>query len=107
MTDKMVVFVSCDGKGQAEKIAAAVIEERLAACVNVMPSMWSCYVWEKKLTWAEEVLLVIKTSSEMFAALETRVRQLHSYDVPEIVGVPVEAGSAPYLKWVGESVGGS
>ena len=105
MTDKLVVFVSCESKEQAEKIAAAVVQERLAACVNVMPAMRSCYVWEEKLTWADEVMLVIKTTGEAFAALEKRVLQLHTYEVPEIVGVKIEAGLNTYLKWVEESVG--
>jgi periplasmic divalent cation tolerance protein len=105
MTDKLMVFVSCAGKEQAEKIAAAVVTERLAACVNMIPGMWSCYVWEGKLTWADEVLLVAKTTSEQLDKLEKRVLELHSYEIPEIVAVPIEAGLKSYLKWVNESVG--
>src|SRR6185436_15752763 len=87
MTDKLMVFVSCAGKEQAEKIAAAVVTERLAACVNVIPGMWSCYVWEEKLTWSDEVLLIAKTTSDVFPKLEQRVHELHSYEIPEIVAV--------------------
>jgi uncharacterized protein involved in tolerance to divalent cations len=105
VNEKLVVFVSCAGKEQAEKIAGAVVEERLAACVNVVPGVRSCYVWEAKVTWEEEVLLVIKTTAAAFGALERRVLELHSYAVPEIVGVRIEAGEEKYLKWVEEAVG--
>jgi len=105
MTETLVVFVSCEGKQQAEKIAGVVVEERLAACVNVLPGVRSCYVWEGKLTWAEEVLLLVKTTRAGFLGLEKRVRELHTYEVPEIVGVRIEAGEEKYLRWVGESVG--
>ncbi len=104
MSDKVLVFVSCEGKEQAEKIAGALVEERLAACVNVLPGVSSCYVWEGKLTWSQEVLLVVKSTREAFGALEKRVVELHSYEVPEIIGVPVELGLAKYLQWVGDSV---
>jgi len=107
VSEKLVVFVSCAGREQAEKIAGAVVEERLAACVNVLEGVRSCYMWEGKVTWAEEVLLVVKTTAAAFGGLERRVLELHSYDVPEIVGVRIEVGEAKYLKWMGESVGSS
>ena len=104
MNEKLVVFVSCDGKEQAERIAGAVVEERLAACVNVLPGVRSCYMWEGKRTWSEEVLLVMKTTAEVFGALEKRVLALHSYEIPEIVGLGIEAGSERYLQWVRDAV---
>ena len=104
MSDKLVIFVSCEGKEQAEKIAGALVEERLAACVNVLPGISSCYVWEGKLTWTLEAVLMIKSTREAFEALEKRVRELHTYKVPEIIGVSVELGSQKYLQWVGDSV---
>lgn len=104
MTDKLMVFVSCESREQAEKIAAAVVQERLAACVNVLPGMWSCYVWNEKLTSVEEVQLVAKTTRDAFPALEKRLLELHSYEIPEIVALPVEAGFDGYLKWVSGSV---
>ena len=100
MTGKLIVFVTCGSAGEAESIARSVVEERLAACVNVLPGVKSCYVWEGKLTWSEEVLLLIKTTDARFAALESRIRELHSYDVPEIVAVPIEVGFEKYLQWV-------
>jgi uncharacterized protein involved in tolerance to divalent cations len=104
MSEKLVVFVSCAGKEQAERIAGAVIEEKLAACVNVMPGVRSCYVWEGKVAWEDEVLMVMKTTREAFEGLEKRVLELHTYEVPEIVGVRIEVGSEKYLRWVGESL---
>jgi periplasmic divalent cation tolerance protein len=99
-----MVFVSCGGREQAENIAGVLVEERLAACVNVVAGVRSCYVWEGKVCWEDEVLLFVKTTRDAFSALEKRVRELHTYEVPEIVGVRIEAGSEKYLRWVGESV---
>ena len=100
MTDKVIVLVTCETREQAERIAEAVVSDKLAACVNVVGGVRSCYVWEGKLTWSEEVLLVMKTNREGFERLEKRVRELHSYEVPEIVGVKVEVGFEKYLDWV-------
>ena len=104
MGDTCIVFVSCESREQAEKIAAQVVEGRLAACVNVLTGIRSCYVWEGKLTWSDEVLLLLKTTAARFPALESRIRELHSYEVPEIIAVPIEAGSPSYLQWVRDSV---
>jgi uncharacterized protein involved in tolerance to divalent cations len=104
MSEKLVVFVSCAGKEQAERIAGALVEEKLAACVNVVTGVRSCYVWEGKVNWEDEVLLFVKTTRGAFSALEKRVLELHTYEVPEIVGVRIETGSERYLRWVGESV---
>jgi periplasmic divalent cation tolerance protein len=95
-----MVFVTCESRTQAEEIASRLVEERLAACVNVVPGVRSCYVWEAKLTWSEEFLLVIKTTRATFDALKQRVSELHSYDVPEIVGVGVDIVSEKYREWV-------
>jgi periplasmic divalent cation tolerance protein len=105
MSEKLVVFVSCAGKDQAERIASNVVGERLAACVNVVAGVRSCFVWEGKVSWEEEVLLVVKTTREAFEKLEKRVLELHTYEVPEIVGVRIEIGSEKYLKWVEAMVG--
>jgi len=104
MADVLMVFVTCEGREQAEAIATRVVEERLAACVNVLPGVRSCYVWEKKLTWSDEVLLVVKTTRSGFERLKKRVVELHSYEVPEVVGVPVEVGLEKYLEWVRDGV---
>ena len=104
MTEKLIVFVSCATREQAEAIAGALVGERLAACVNVLPGVRSCFVWDGKLTWSEEVLLLIKTTVARYDAMQNRVRELHSYEVPEIVAVPIEVGLDAYLKWISEAV---
>ena len=106
MTDKIIVFVTCESKDQAETIAQAVITERLAACVNVLPGIRSCYIWERKLTWSDEVLLLIKTTRGRFDQLQGRVKALHSYAVPEIVGVPIDEAFQRYIDWIDSSVMG-
>ncbi|MDY0000836.1 MAG: divalent-cation tolerance protein CutA [Polyangia bacterium] len=99
-SEHLVVFVTApNGAGEAE-LARALVRERLAACVNLVPSIRSFYVWEDKQQDDCEVLLVIKTTRERYAALEARVRELHPYQVPEIIALPIVAGQADYLSWV-------
>src|SRR5205823_9239693 len=100
------VFVTCESKEQAETIAQTVVTEKLAACVNVLPGIRSCYVWERKLTWSDEVLLLIKTTRGRFDQLQDRVKALHSYKVPEIVGVTIDDAFQKYIEWIDMSVGG-
>jgi periplasmic divalent cation tolerance protein len=106
MTDKIIVFVSCESKEQAETIAQAVVTEKLAACVTVLPGVRSCYVWERKLTWSDEILLLVKTTRGRFDQLQDRIKSLHSYDVPEIVAVPIVDAFERYIAWIDQSVGG-
>jgi periplasmic divalent cation tolerance protein len=107
MKGKLVVMVTCANRREAGRIARALVEERLAACVNVHSgALESVYRWEGKVERAREVLLTIKTTAAAFSRLERRVREMHSYDVPEIVGVAVGAGSWKYLDWIDESVAG-
>jgi periplasmic divalent cation tolerance protein len=100
MTDILIVFVTCGSSKQAEDMAKTLVTEKLAACVNVLPGIRSCFEWKDKIDWAEEVLLLIKTTKQRYQDLESRVRELHSYEVPEILAVPIEAGLKPYLEWV-------
>lgn len=102
----MIAFVTCESREQAETIAQAVVGEKLAACVNVLPGIRSCYTWEGKLTWSDEVLLLIKTTRGRFGQLQDRIKGLHSYSVPEIVGVTIEDGFDKYIEWIDASVGG-
>ena len=104
MTGKLIVFVTCGGREEAELIAQAVVGERLAACVNVLPGVRSCYVWEGAVRFDDEFLLLMKTTRDRYRDLQNRVRELHSYQVPEIVGVPIEAGLEEYLQWIDQSV---
>ena len=106
MTDKIIVFVTCETKEQAESIAQAVVTEKLAACVNILPKMWSCYVWKDELTWSEEFQLLIKTTQGRFGQLQERIRAMHTYEVPEIVSVAMEDAAQNYLDWIDTSVGG-
>jgi periplasmic divalent cation tolerance protein len=100
MTDKLIVFTTCGAREDAEKIAKAVVMEKLAACVNVLPGVRSCYEWEGKMEWSEELLLMMKTTRDRYEELEARIRELHAYEVPEILAVPVAAGLEKYLEWV-------
>ena len=105
-TKYRVVLVTCATLEEGRKIARAVVEKRLAACVNLVThAVESFYTWEGKLEDNSEYLLVIKTSEERLVKLEKEVAALHSYDTPEFVVIAVVAGSEKYLKWVGESVG--
>lgn len=100
MTDAIVVLVTTPTPERAAEIARALVEERLAACGNVLPAIRSIYRWEEKVQDEAEALLVLKTTRARFEALRERVLALHPYQVPEIIALPVEAGSAPYLAWI-------
>ena len=104
MTDKIVVFVNCANAKEADEIARSLVEKRLAACVNVLPGLTSWYWWENKLTQDQEILMVIKSSREMFGELEKEVLRLHSYAVPEVVALPIVEGSVNYLSWIEQSL---
>lgn len=100
-----VVLVTCATLEEARKIARAVVEKRLAACVNIVThAVESFYTWEGKLENSSEYLLMMKTSEERLSELQKEVMSLHSYDTPEFVVLAIVAGSEEYLKWVGESV---
>ena len=99
-----VVLTTVSSRDEAKQIARALIEERLAACVNIAADIESVYRWRGKVDEASEILLVIKTRVEKLAALETALHKLHSYDVPEFLVLKVEQGSATYLKWLDESL---
>ncbi|HXZ13353.1 MAG TPA: divalent-cation tolerance protein CutA [Candidatus Sulfotelmatobacter sp.] len=105
MTDKIVVLVTCGSAKEARRIARALVEERLAACGNILEApVRSIYRWKGKVEAAGEFLLVIKSSRKRFAALEREVKRLHSYDVPDIIALPIVMGSSDYLRWVAECV---
>ena len=103
MIDFVIVLTTLPAEGDAEMFAAQLVEERLAACVNILPPMRSVYRWKQAVEQAEERQLVIKTTRAQVTALETRVRKLHPYDVPEFVVLPIDSGSADYLSWLSES----
>jgi periplasmic divalent cation tolerance protein len=100
-----VVLVTCGTLTEARRIARAVVTKRLAACVNIVLSpAESVYRWKGKVEKAREYLLLIKTTSKLLAGLESEVKRLHSYGVPEFIALPIAAGSREYLAWLGESV---
>jgi len=96
----LVVLVTAPTADRASALARALVEERLAACGNVLPGMRSIYRWEGKVEDEPEALLVLKTTRDRFEALRDRVLALHPYQTPEVVALPVETGSAAYLAWV-------
>lgn len=102
-TDSRMVFVMAGSEEQAVTIASTVVEERLAACVNIIGPVRSIYRWRDAVEDEREYLLMIKTRARRFAKLERRVRALHSYEVPEIIAVTIAAGSKPYLDWLSAS----
>lgn len=105
MTDKIVVLVTCGSAKEARRIVRALVERRQAACGNVWEApVRSLYWWKGKLESAREYLVVLKTTRRRFGAVEKTVKQLHSYDVPEVIVVPIAAGSRKYLRWIGECV---
>jgi periplasmic divalent cation tolerance protein len=100
MTSAIVVLVTVGSEQEAETIATALLEERLAACVNVTSPVRSLYHWEGRIADDREWQLIIKTQERLFEALAARVRALHSYDVPEIIALPVLAGTTDYVDWI-------
>jgi periplasmic divalent cation tolerance protein len=107
MTEHVVVLVTCGSASEAKKIARALVERRLAACGNIVEApVRSIYRWKGKIETARECLLILKSSRRRFGALQRAVKGLHSYDVPEIIALPIAGGSLEYLKWISECVGG-
>jgi periplasmic divalent cation tolerance protein len=103
--DAIVVLVTCKSRAEARKIVTALVEKRLAACGNILESpVKSIYRWKEKIERAKEYLVILKSTRNAFAALKREVTRLHSYDVPEIVAVPITLGSRKYLAWVDANV---
>ena len=100
MNGHIVVFTTAGSKEEANKLSRGLVEEKLAYCVNTVPSIQSTYFWEGKLCVDEELLLVIKTQERKFTAVESWVRKNHSYEIPELIALPIVKGSADYLKCI-------
>lgn len=105
MSAHVVVFITAGSVEEGQNIARALVEERVAACVNIVSPIESVYRWQGKVQDDREVLLIAKTATEMLEKLARRVKQLHSYEVPEIVALPIVAGSEDYLRWIDEQTG--
>ncbi len=104
MSGFLIVFCTCGNEQEALRLANALVERRLAACVNVFPRVESIYRWQGEVKHEAEYLLLIKTTEERFGSLRDGITELHSYEVPELLAVPVWGGSDKYLAWVQESV---
>jgi periplasmic divalent cation tolerance protein len=100
MSDYSVVFMTASSHEEAENIAENLVSHKLAACVNILPNMKSFYWWDDKVCKDDELLLVAKIKTSLFKDLEKAVKKLHSYDVPEIILLPIENGSNAYLQWM-------
>ena len=101
-TDVLVVLCTLPEGDTAAKVGGALVKARLAACVNLIPQLRSIYEWQGEICDDPEVLAIIKTTRDRFESLRARLAELHPYECPEIIGVPVEAGHADYLAWVAE-----
>jgi len=103
--DAVIFLVTAASAIEGERIATALVEERLAACVNVLPGVISTFRWEGAVQREPEVLLIGKTRAERMPAVIARVQALHSYSVPEVLAVPILAGAGPYLAWLRDATG--
>jgi periplasmic divalent cation tolerance protein len=101
---EFIVILCTAASNESDKIAGALVKERLAACVNIAP-IRSCYIWEGKFNMDHEEILIIKTKQRMIEHLKKRITELHSYSIPEIIVLPIIEGHQPYLDWISQSVG--
>ena len=104
MTDKIVVLSTCANEQEADRLAGLLLDLRLAACVSVVPHLRSHYRWQGAVESAEECLLLIKSSQPLFDALRAAIEGAHSYEVPEVLALPVLEGSANYLSWLQSNI---
>jgi periplasmic divalent cation tolerance protein len=106
MSEKLVVLITAGSQEEAERIARALVAEMLAACVNVIPGVTSVYRWEGQVQSDQEWLLVAKSRGDVLPDLVRRVQALHSYDLPEVIALPLVGGSDAYLRWIDKEVHG-
>jgi periplasmic divalent cation tolerance protein len=104
MTDKRIVLTTTDSEEEAQKIAHHLVACRMAACVNIVPQISSVYRWQGKVEEAREWLLLIKTTADAFEKVREAITELHSYELPECICLPIEDGSLNYLQWIAGSV---
>lgn len=105
MTEFIIVLITAPKDEEAERIARDIVSSRLAACVNITKDIRSIYRWKGKVEDEGEVLMIVKTRLDLFGALKKRVKELHSYSVPEIIALPIIEGSEEYLSWLKEETG--
>lgn len=95
-----LLYVTCKNREEAVAIGRALVESRLAACVNILPGMHSLYRWKNKIESSEETVLIVKTRHALTDVVTRRIKELHSYEIPCILNIPVEGGSDAYLQWI-------
>ena len=100
----IVIFITIDSSDEAHKIAEALIKQRKAACVNIVPRVKSFFWWQDKIDTAQENMLIIKTKASLLNEIVPLVKEIHSYDVPEIIALPIAGGNQDYLAWIDEEV---
>lgn len=103
--DFIIVLTTCDSDSTAQLIARSLVTERLAACVNVVPGLTSCFRWKGEVCQETESLLIVKSKAALFSRLRQRIAELHTYELPEIIALPLVDGSEEYLHWLEEAVG--
>lgn len=103
MADEIVVFITASNKDEAALIGKALVDEHLAACVNLVPEVRSLFFWDNKTQDERETLLIVKSRLPLLDTLTARVKSLHSYSVPEVIALPIIGGSAEYLSWLNEA----
>lgn len=104
MSNELLVLVTAPSRDDAARIANALVEERLAACVNIVAAIESVYRWEGRVTTDREALLIIKTTAARYQQIEQRVKELHTYETPEVIAIKIDRGSSDYLSWLSDSV---
>jgi periplasmic divalent cation tolerance protein len=102
--EHIVIFITASNAEEAQKIGAALLDEKLVACVNSIPKVHSCYWWQGSLECSDEVLLIAKTVRPLLETIITKTKKLHSYKVPEIIALPIIGGNPDYLEWIDDSV---
>lgn len=104
MTDYLQVFTTIGSREEAQQVAQALVEQRLAGCVQIVGPIHSIYWWQGEIETAEEYLCLIKAGSELYGELEAAIKEVHPYDTPEILAMPVADGNADYLQWLQEEL---
>jgi len=98
------VFCTCSSFEEGQRLARRIVEDKLAACANILPGLTSIYSWNGQLETNSEVLLILKTTAEAYSELETALAHIHPYECPEIIGIPIEYGYKGYLEWINNTV---
>jgi len=106
MADEIIVFISAASKDEAARIGTALVNEHIAACVNILPQIRSLFFWEGRIQDESETLIVVKSRLSLLDRIIARVKELHSYTVPEVIAIPVIGGSPEYLRWLKNSTQG-